>query len=131
LTESLARRSLTFGTIDEGGLVGYSGEGRGERGADKSWVGHSNVNIDNAIRAAVHASGADSGTTFVVGPIKVTTKGDPSVGGYKVTISPRVASRSAACAYGGSRGDRTRTCNLRFWRPALNQLSYAPSGSRV
>src|SRR5690606_11624464 len=22
-------------------------------------------------------------------------------------------------------GDRTRTCNLRFWRPALYQLSYA------
>src|SRR5699024_8736425 len=27
----------------------------------------------------------------------------------------------------GGRGDRTRTCNLRFWRPLLCQLSYAPS----
>jgi hypothetical protein len=27
------------------------------------------------------------------------------------------------------RGDRTRTCNPRFWRPVLCQLSYAPSGS--
>ena len=26
-----------------------------------------------------------------------------------------------------SRGGRTRTCNLRFWRPLLCQLSYAPS----
>ena len=25
------------------------------------------------------------------------------------------------------RGGRTRTCNLRFWRPLLCQLSYAPS----
>ncbi len=24
------------------------------------------------------------------------------------------------------RGDRTRTCNPRFWRPVLYQLSYAP-----
>src|SRR3970040_734947 len=24
------------------------------------------------------------------------------------------------------RGDRTRTCDLRFWRPPLYQLSYAP-----
>jgi hypothetical protein len=24
------------------------------------------------------------------------------------------------------RGDRTRTCNPRFWRPVLCQLSYAP-----
>src|SRR5262245_14172154 len=26
------------------------------------------------------------------------------------------------------RGDRTRTCNRRFWRPVLYQLSHAPSG---
>ena len=25
-----------------------------------------------------------------------------------------------------NRGDRTRTCNPRFWRPVLYQLSYAP-----
>ena len=28
------------------------------------------------------------------------------------------------------RGDRTRTCNLRFWRPVLCQLSYAPRTQR-
>lgn len=26
-------------------------------------------------------------------------------------------------------GDRIRTCNLRFWRPTLNQLSYTPISS--
>lgn len=26
------------------------------------------------------------------------------------------------------RGDRARTCNIRFWRPVLFQLSYAPMG---
>src|SRR5215213_1761679 len=28
------------------------------------------------------------------------------------------------------RGDRTRTCNNRFWRPGLFQLSYAPPEAR-
>ena len=27
----------------------------------------------------------------------------------------------------GDRGDRTRTCDIRFWRPTLYQLSYAPT----
>jgi hypothetical protein len=36
-----------------------------------------------------------------------------------------VAARSAS--YPGNRGDRTRTCDIRFWRPTLYQLSYAPS----
>jgi hypothetical protein len=26
------------------------------------------------------------------------------------------------------RGDRDRTCDLRFWRPSLYQLSYTPTG---
>ena len=26
------------------------------------------------------------------------------------------------------RGDRNRTCNPRFWRPVLCQLSYSPAG---
>ena len=30
-----------------------------------------------------------------------------------------------------NRGDRTRTCDIRFWRPTLYQLSYAPSLSRI
>src|SRR5688572_20554031 len=29
-------------------------------------------------------------------------------------------------AFGGGRGDRTRTCNRWFWRPVLYQLSYTP-----
>src|SRR3954454_6732373 len=29
------------------------------------------------------------------------------------------------------RGDRTRTCNPRFWRPVLYQLSYSPSRLRA
>ena len=28
------------------------------------------------------------------------------------------------------RGDRTRTCDIRFWRPTLYQLSYTPMGLR-
>ena len=30
-----------------------------------------------------------------------------------------------------SRGDRDRTCDLWFWRPALCQLSYAPGSKRM
>ena len=30
-----------------------------------------------------------------------------------------------------NRGDRTRTCDIWFWRPALYQLSYAPSSERI
>ena len=30
-----------------------------------------------------------------------------------------------------NRGDRTRTCDIRFWRPTLYQLSYAPSLRRI
>jgi NADPH:quinone reductase-like Zn-dependent oxidoreductase len=37
-------------------------------------------------------------------------------------VSSVIASRSEA----KSRGDRIRTCDLRFWRPPLYQLSYAP-----
>jgi hypothetical protein len=32
--------------------------------------------------------------------------------------------------YQGHRGGRTRTCNPRFWRPVLCQLSYAPRVAR-
>ena len=31
------------------------------------------------------------------------------------------------CGWPSRRGDRTRTCNRRFWRPVLYQLSHAPS----
>ena len=68
--------------------MGYSGEGRGERGQGNTWVGHSSVKFDNAIRAAVHASGASPGTRFVVTEFEVTSKGDPNVGAYKVILTP-------------------------------------------
>ena len=38
----------------------------------------------------------------------------------------RLPSLSFVVAQKGNRGDRTRTCDLRFWRPPLYQLSYAP-----
>ena len=38
--------------------------------------------------------------------------------------------RPPLCRTEGSRGDRTRTCNPRFWRPVLYQLSYAPRFER-
>src|ERR687884_263698 len=38
--------------------------------------------------------------------------------------------RSHFRLYERDRGDRTRTCNPRFWRPVLCQLSYAPRFER-
>jgi flavin-binding protein dodecin len=63
----------------------YEGEGKGEPIAFR---GISRESIDDAIRAAVDASGAESGTTFVVTHIEVETIDDPNVGSYKVTLSP-------------------------------------------
>ncbi len=65
--------------------MAYEGEGKG--GKQISFRGTSKVSIDNALRAAVHASGAKPRTTFVVTHIEVTTKGDPNVGTYSVVIS--------------------------------------------
>ena len=48
-------------------------------------MGESRESLDNAIRAAVHASGVEEGTTLVVTRIEVVTIGDPNVGSYKVT----------------------------------------------
>ena len=48
----------------------YEGEGKGEPIAFR---GISRESIDDAIRAAVDASGAKSGTTFVVTHIEVET----------------------------------------------------------
>ncbi len=63
----------------------YEGEGEGKSHA---FVGTSRESLDNAIRAAVHASGADHGTVFVVSQIEVVTEGDPNVGSYKVVLTP-------------------------------------------
>ena len=42
---------------------------------------------------------------------------------------PAVGSPKSAVENG--RGDRTRTCGLRFWRPLLYQLSYTPAWAVV
>lgn len=46
--------------------------------------------------------------------------------------SPRLARCQAALRSGRvGRGDRIRTCGIRFWRPALFHLSYAPARASV
>lgn len=68
--------------------MAYNGEGRGERGpGPNTWVGHSAVKFDNAIRAAVHASGCAPGSKFEVTKWEVTAVGDPQVGGYQVDLT--------------------------------------------
>jgi len=66
--------------------MAYEGEGEGwVKGVEA--VGESRESLDNALRAAVHASGVPDGTTLVVTRIEVVTIGDPNVGSYKVTVS--------------------------------------------
>lgn len=62
----------------------YEGRGTGET---ISIRGESPDSIDDAIRAAVHASGAREGTVFAVTHIEVTTIDDPNVGSYRVVLS--------------------------------------------
>ncbi len=64
----------------------YEGSGRAE---PISFRGISEESMDDAIRAAVDASGAEPGSRFVVTHIEVETVGDPNVGSYLVTLSPR------------------------------------------
>src|SRR3954453_4981620 len=57
----------------------------------------------------------------------------PRLGGPTRTsrVPPgRCASPDQRAARERNRGDRTRTCDIRFWRPTLYQLSYAPRLSR-
>lgn len=66
--------------------MAYTGEGEGwVKGVEA--VGESRESLDNALRAAVHASGVEADTTLVVTRIEVVTIGDPNVGSYKVTVS--------------------------------------------
>jgi hypothetical protein len=66
--------------------MAYKGEGEGKLlGVEAEGV--SQESLDNALRAAVHASGVEDGTTLVVSKIEVVTKGDPNVGSYKVTVT--------------------------------------------
>ena len=67
--------------------MGYEGEGYGKARIVEEFQGESRESLDNALRAAVHASGVPDGTTLVVTRIEVVTIGDPNVGSYKVTVS--------------------------------------------
>ena len=67
--------------------MAYDGEGEGWVKVLEA-VGESEVSLDNALRAAVHASGVPDKTTLVVTRIEIVTKDDPNIGSYKVTVSP-------------------------------------------
>jgi hypothetical protein len=66
--------------------MSYDGEGEGRVRVVEA-EGVSELSLDNALRAAVHASNVPDGTTLVVTRIEVVTKDDPNVGSYKVTVS--------------------------------------------
>ena len=68
--------------------MAYEGEGTGERRSEDVYEGTSEECLDNAIRAAVHASGVKHGTRLVISQIEVVTKGDPNIGSYKVIVRP-------------------------------------------
>jgi hypothetical protein len=50
-----------------------------------SFTGKSKVSFEDALKAAVHRSGADPDTVFTV-TFAVTTEGDPKIGEYHATI---------------------------------------------
>jgi hypothetical protein len=64
----------------------YDGEGSGKH--ITAFEGKSKTSIDDAIRAAVHASDVPSGTKLVITYIEVETVDDPNVGSYKVILGP-------------------------------------------
>jgi hypothetical protein len=66
----------------------------------------------------------ESGEGEISCPVR-TALGAPR---YKAPVAPRRRLLRTLFGAGGlsNRGDRTRTCNPRFWRPVLYQLSYAP-----
>ena len=64
--------------------MAYEGEGIGRPVA---FSGESRESLDNAIRAAVHASGVEPGTRLVITHIEVETIGDPNIGSYRVVLS--------------------------------------------
>lgn len=43
--------------------------------------------FDDALKVAIHNSGAEPGTTFIVTLLEVVTVDDPKIGEYKVTIA--------------------------------------------
>ena len=68
--------------------MGYEGEGIGRAKFEEVFEGESEESLDNALRAAVHASGVKEGTKLVVTEIEIVTVGDPNIGSYKVTVKP-------------------------------------------
>ena len=67
--------------------MAYEGEGEGRaRIVEMVFEGESTESLDNALRAAVHASNVKDGTTLVVTQIEIVTVGDPNIGSYKVTL---------------------------------------------
>jgi hypothetical protein len=68
--------------------MGYEGEGKGRAKIEELFEGESEESLDNALRAAVHASGVEEGTRLVITQIEIVTVGDPNIGSYKVTVKP-------------------------------------------
>lgn len=66
--------------------MAYEGEGDGERA--EVFVGTSKKSLDNALRAAVHASGVEEGTVLTISHIEIVTEGDPNIGSYRVFVRP-------------------------------------------
>ena len=58
----------------------YEDEGIARKKIVEEFEGKSEVSFDNALRAAVHASGVEEGTTLVITKLAVVTIGDPNVG---------------------------------------------------
>ncbi len=75
--------------------MGYEGNAKGEPltvfvGISERGDTEAGASLDEAIRAAVHASRARPGTRFVLSHIEVETTDDPNVGAYKVIITPDI-----------------------------------------
>ena len=64
--------------------MGYSGNAKTR--VLEVWEGESEESLDDALRAAVDASGVEPGTTLVVTNIEIVTIDDPNIGSYKVTV---------------------------------------------
>ena len=83
------------------------------------------------------AAAGENGTTrngdATADATRVNAAADESKGETTIVAGAENASGAKANAAAGeigtteaNRGGRTRTCNPRFWRPVLCQLSYAP-----
>src|SRR3981081_4317055 len=87
------------------------------------------------------ASGLDCSGDFKAAP-DIRTSGPAAGGGYVLRAGPKVKVAGIACQNRSQivrigmrtikdlagRSGRARTCDPRFWRPVLYQLSYTPVG---